>query len=171
MSHLGEENPTVSNTQIRRATETDVPAIVGLIEDLAEYEKARDECHISHEQLHKALFGSTPALFAHVAEADGVVCGTAVWFLNFSTWTGQHGIYLEDLYVKPEQRGSGLGKALLSALAAECVANGYTRLDWAVLEWNTPSIKFYDSLGANPQSDWITYRLQGPALTELASDR
>ena len=100
-----------------------------------------------------------------------MVCGTAVWFLNFSTWTGQHGIYLEDLYVKPEQRGTGLGKALLSALAAECVANGYTRLDWAVLDWNTPSIKFYDSIGANPQSDWITYRLQGPALAQLASDR
>jgi L-amino acid N-acyltransferase YncA len=161
----------LSSTQIRRATEADVPAIVGLIEDLAEYEKARDECLITEEQLHEALFGSTPALFAHVAESDGVVSGTAVWFLNFSTWTGHHGIYLEDLYVKPEQRGAGLGKALLSALAAECVANGYTRLDWAVLDWNTPSIKFYDSLGANPQSDWITYRLSGPALAELASDR
>ncbi|MBA0045528.1 GNAT family N-acetyltransferase [Mycobacterium sp. NPDC050853] len=161
----------MSSTQIRRATEADVQAIVGLIEDLAEYEKARDECLITEEQLRKALFGSTPALFAHVAEVDGVVCGTAVWFLNFSTWTGYHGIYLEDLYVKPEQRGAGLGKALLSALAAECVANGYTRLDWAVLDWNTPSIKFYDSLGANPQSDWITYRLSGPALAELASDR
>lgn len=161
----------MSNTQIRRATVADVPAIVGLIEDLADYENARDECLITTEQLHTALFGSKPALFAHVAEADGVVCGTAVWFLNFSTWTGHHGIYLEDLYVKPEQRGSGLGKALLSALAAECVANGYTRLDWAVLDWNTPSIKFYDSLGARPQSDWITYRLQGPALAELASDR
>ncbi|ORA58337.1 GNAT family N-acetyltransferase [Mycobacteroides franklinii] len=161
----------MSNTQIRRATEADVPAIVGLIEDLAEYENAREECLIAPEQLRTALFGSNPALFAHVAEADGVVCGTAVWFLNFSTWTGHHGIYLEDLYVKPEQRGTGLGKALLSALAAECVANGYTRLDWAVLDWNTPSIKFYDSIGANPQSDWITYRLQGPALAELASDR
>lgn len=161
----------MSNTQIRHATEADVPAIVGLIEDLAEYENAREECRITPEQLRTALFGSSPALFAHVAEADGAVCGTAVWFLNFSTWTGHHGIYLEDLYVKPEQRGTGLGKALLSALAAECVANGYTRLDWAVLDWNTPSIKFYDSIGANPQSDWITYRLQGPALVELASDR
>ncbi|MBB4853292.1 GNAT superfamily N-acetyltransferase [Mycobacteroides chelonae] len=161
----------MSNTQIRRATEADVPAIVGLIEDLAEYEKLRDECQITEDQLHTALFGSAPALFAHVAESDGVVRGTAVWFLNFSTWTGQHGIYLEDLYVKPEHRGTGLGKALLSALAAECVANGYTRLEWAVLDWNTPSIKFYDSLGANPQSDWITYRLQGTGLAELAADR
>ncbi|OHT88959.1 GNAT family N-acetyltransferase [Mycobacteroides saopaulense] len=161
----------MSNTQIRRATEADVPAIVGLIEDLAEYEKLRDECQITEDQLRTALFGSAPALFAHVAESDGVVCGTAVWFLNFSTWTGRHGIYLEDLYVKPEQRGTGLGKALLSALAAECVANGYTRLEWAVLDWNTPSIKFYDSLGANPQSDWITYRLQGTGLAELAADR
>ncbi|ALR12715.1 GNAT family N-acetyltransferase [Mycobacteroides saopaulense] len=161
----------MSNTQIRRAAEADVPAIVGLIEDLAEYEKLRDECQITEDQLRTALFGSAPALFAHVAESDGVVCGTAVWFLNFSTWTGRHGIYLEDLYVKPEQRGTGLGKALLSALAAECVANGYTRLEWAVLDWNTPSIKFYDSLGANPQSDWITYRLQGTGLAELAADR
>lgn len=161
----------MSNTQIRRATEADVPAIVGLIEDLAEYEKLRDECQITEDQLRTALFGSAPALFAHVAESDGMVCGTAVWFLNFSTWTGRHGIYLEDLYVKPEQRGTGLGKALLSALAAECVANGYTRLEWAVLDWNTPSIKFYDSLGANPQSDWITYRLQGIGLAELAADR
>ncbi|MDM2418306.1 GNAT family N-acetyltransferase [Mycobacteroides abscessus] len=160
----------MTNTLVRRAAEADVPAIVGLIEDLAEYEHARDECLITEQQLHQALFGSHPALFAHVAESGGVICGTAVWFLNFSTWTGHHGIYLEDLYVRPEQRGAGLGKALLSALAAECVANGYTRLDWAVLEWNTPSIKFYDSLGARPQSDWITYRLQGPALAELAKD-
>ncbi|MGH3725161.1 MAG: GNAT family N-acetyltransferase [Mycobacterium sp.] len=161
----------MSSTQIRRATEADVPAIVGLIEGLAEYEKARDKCLITEDQLRTALFGSAPALFAHVAEADGVVCGTAVWFLNFSTWTGCHGIYLEDLYVTPEQRGTGLGKALLSALADECVASGYTRLDWAVLDWNTPSIKFYDSLGATPQSDWITYRLSGPALAQLASER
>lgn len=160
----------MTNTLIRRAAEADIPAIVGLIEDLAEYEHARDECLITEQQLHQALFGSHPALFAHVAESGGVICGTVVWFLNFSTWTGHHGIYLEDLYVRPEQRGAGLGKALLSALAAECVANGYTRLDWAVLDWNTPSIKFYDSLGANPQSDWITYRLQGPALAELAKD-
>lgn len=160
----------MTNTLVRRAAVADVPAIVGLIRDLAEYEHARDECLVTEEQLHQALFGSHPALFAHVAESGGAVCGTAVWFLNFSTWTGHHGIYLEDLYVRPEQRGAGLGKALLSALAAECVANGYTRLDWAVLDWNTPSIKFYDSLGANPQSDWITYRLQGPALAELAKD-
>lgn len=159
----------MSNNIIRRATEADVAAIVGLIYDLAEYEKARDECHITTEQLHDRLFGPAPALFAHVAEVDGQVCGTAVWFLNFSTWTGHHGIYLEDLYVRPEQRGSGLGKALLSTLAAECVANGYTRLDWAVLDWNAPSIAFYDSLGATPQSDWITYRLTGSALAEVAA--
>ena len=100
---------------------------------------------------------------------DGAVVGCAVWFLTFSTWDGVHGIYLEDLYVTPDQRGTGLGFALLAALARECVRNGYTRLQWAVLDWNTPSIEFYDKLGAKPLDEWITYRLSGDALQELGA--
>jgi GNAT superfamily N-acetyltransferase len=154
---------------IRRVQESDVDAVVGLVHDLAEYERAPQECHLTAEQLRTALFGETPALFGHVAEVDGVVVGCALWFLNFSTWRGVHGIYLEDLYVKPEQRGSGLGKALLTALAQECVSRKLDRLEWSVLNWNTPSIDFYKSLGAFPQDEWTTYRLTGEALNALGS--
>ncbi len=153
---------------IRRATADDVGAIVGLIYELAEYEKARHECHVTAAQLHTALFGPNPALYAHVVDVGGEIVGTAVWFLNYSTWDGVHGIYLEDLYVTPGQRGSGHGKALLAALARECVDNNYSRLSWAVLNWNAPSIAFYDSLGAAPQDEWTTYRLSGAELTDLA---
>ncbi|MFC8531026.1 GNAT family N-acetyltransferase [Nocardia sp. NPDC057227] len=155
---------------IRRAVPSDIPAIVGLVHDLAEYEKAADQCTLTVEQLHGALFGPAPALFAHVAEEpDGRVVGSAVWFLNFSTWDGVHGIYLEDLYVTPDSRGSGHGKALLTALAAEAVDRGYSRVAWSVLTWNTPSLEFYRALGAVPQDDWIGYRLAGTALTDLAA--
>ena len=155
---------------IRRATPADVPAMVGLVYDLAEYEKARHECTLTDEQLHTALFRPEPAVFAHVAQRDsgGEVLGCAIWFLNFSTWTGTHGIYLEDLFVKPEARGTGLGKALLAELAREAVARGYRRVDWSVLDWNTPSIDFYRSVGAEPQDEWTGYRLTGGALTRLA---
>ena len=155
---------------IRRATPADVPAMVGLVYDLAEYEKARHECTLTDEQLHTALFCPEPAVFAHVAQRDsgGEVLGCAIWFLNYSTWTGTHGIYLEDLFVKPEARGTGLGKALLAELAREAVARGYRRVDWSVLDWNTPSIDFYRSLGAQPQDEWTGYRLTGDALTRLA---
>jgi GNAT superfamily N-acetyltransferase len=155
---------------IRRATPADVPALVGLVYDLAEYEKSRHECQLTDEQLHTALFGPSPALFAHVAEdgSTGEVLGCAIWFHNFSTWTGACGIYLEDLYVKPKARGSGLGKALIAALAREAVARGYQRVAWSVLDWNTPSIGFYASLGAEPRPEWIGYRLSGDALTRLA---
>ncbi|MBB5912294.1 ribosomal protein S18 acetylase RimI-like enzyme [Nocardia transvalensis] len=154
---------------IRRAAPADVPALVGLVYDLAEYEKSRHECELTDEQLHAALFGPNPAVFAHVAQDDSsdAVLGCAIWFLNFSTWTGTHGIYLEDLYVKPEARGLGLGKALLTALAREAVARGFHRVDWSVLDWNTPSIDFYDSLGARPQTEWTGYRLEGDALAAL----
>jgi ribosomal protein S18 acetylase RimI-like enzyme len=153
---------------VRRATPADVSALVGLVHDLAEYEKASDECTLTDEQLHAALFGPTPALFAHVVEEEGgLVVGGAIWFLNFSTWEGVHGIYLEDLYVMPETRGKGYGKALLTTLAEEAVANGYSRVDWAVLTWNTPSIDFYKSLGAVGQDEWTGYRLEGAALAAL----
>ncbi|WP_026316168.1 GNAT family N-acetyltransferase [Actinokineospora enzanensis] len=150
--------------RVRRAEESDVDAIVALVYDLAEYERARHECHITAEQLRSALFGPSPALFGHVAEVDGRVVGCALWFLSYSTWRGTHGIYLEDLFVHPDQRGSGLGKALLTALAEECVRQGYQRLEWSVLDWNEPAIGFYRALGALPQDEWTVYRLTDDAL-------
>ncbi|WP_370531749.1 GNAT family N-acetyltransferase [Streptomyces venezuelae] len=153
---------------IRTATPADVSVIHSLVLDLAEYEKALDEVRATPEQLHEALFGAHPVAFAHVAEAeDGEVVGFALWFLNFSTWRGVHGIYLEDLYVRPEARGGGHGKALLTELARICVERGYERLEWSVLDWNTPSIDFYKSLGARPQDEWTVYRLTDGALAEL----
>lgn len=153
---------------IRRATPEDVPTLVELVYDLAEYEKAREQCALTADDLHAALFGPAPAVFAHVATVDARVAGCAIWFLNYSTWTGKHGIYLEDLYVRPQARGRGLGKALLAELAREAVANGYTRVDWSVLDWNTPSIEFYRGLGAVAQDEWTGFRLAGDALARLA---
>ncbi|SFR10506.1 Acetyltransferase (GNAT) family protein [Lentzea waywayandensis] len=154
---------------IRRVEPRDVDAVVGLVHELALYEKAPEQCHLTAEQLHTALFCESPALFGHVAEVDGQVVGIALWFLNFSTWDGVHGIYLEDLYVTPDQRGNGLGKQLLEALARECVARGYTRLQWWVLNWNEPSIGFYKSLGAIPMDEWTTMRVADEALQKLGS--
>jgi GNAT superfamily N-acetyltransferase len=153
---------------IRRATPDDAAAITGLIYDLAEYEKARHECTVTVEQITTALFGENPSAFCHVAEEAGDVIGLALWFRNFSTWDGVHGIYLEDLFVLPERRGAGHGKALLAALAKECADNGYSRLSWSVLNWNAPSIAFYESLDATAQDEWTTYRLSGDALGRLA---
>lgn len=156
---------------IRRARPEDVTAIAALVHDLAEYEKAASECTVVPGQIHTALFGPDPAAFAHVAETDdGTVVGLALWFLNFSTWDGVHGIYLEDLFVNPEYRGHGHGRALLTALATECVDRGYSRLSWSVLDWNTPSIGFYRALGAVPQDEWTTFRLTGAALTTLGTE-
>lgn len=157
------------NAVIRRATPDDVDAIVDLIYQLAEYEKLRDQCTTTPEKLSATLFAEKPAVFAFVVELDGAVVGIAVWFLSYSTWDGVHGIYLEDLFVVPEHRGAGYGKALLATLAQECVDNGYTRLAWSVLDWNAPSIAFYDSLGARPQIEWIGYRLADDALAQLAA--
>ncbi|MFJ6935233.1 GNAT family N-acetyltransferase [Streptomyces sp. NPDC101132] len=155
---------------IRTATPADVPAIHTMVRELAAYERALDEARASEEQLHEALFGERPAAFAHIAETDeGEVAGFALWYLNFSTWRGVHGIYLEDLYVRPEMRGGGHGKALLTELARICVERGYERLEWSVLDWNTPSIDFYRSLGALPQDEWTVYRLTDEALTKLGS--
>ncbi|TDD50891.1 GNAT family N-acetyltransferase [Kribbella antibiotica] len=154
---------------VRRAVLEDVPAIVELVYALADYERAPDECHLTAEQLQTALFGETPAVFAHVALLDDRIVGCAIWFLSYSTWRGVHGIYLEDLFVRPEARGTGLGKALLKALAEECVHNNYERLEWSVLNWNTPAIDFYKALGANPQDDWTVYRLTDNALAKLGS--
>ncbi|MET8760857.1 GNAT family N-acetyltransferase [Lentzea sp. NPDC004782] len=154
---------------IRRVEPRDVDAVVELVHELALYERAPEQCHLTSEQLHTALFGPAPALFGHVAEVDGQVVGIALWFLNFSTWDGVHGIYLEDLYVTPGQRGNGLGKKLLETLARECVAKGYTRLQWSVLNWNEPSIRFYESLGAVPMDEWTVMRVADEALQKLGS--
>ena len=156
---------------IRPALPDDVPVIVRLVRDLAEYEKALDEVEMTEEQLAAALFpdGRDPATFAHVAEVDGEVVGMAVWVLSFSTWTGTHGIWLEDLYVLPRHRGLGLGQELLRTLAGVCVERGYHRLEWWVLDWNTPSIGFYESIGAVAQDEWTRFRLDGPALKTHAS--
>ncbi|MFB9516739.1 GNAT family N-acetyltransferase [Streptomyces purpureus] len=155
---------------IRNATPDDVPVIHQMVRELAEYERALDEAKATQEQLCEALFGERPAAFAHIAETDeGDVAGFSLWFLNFSTWRGVHGIYLEDLYVRPEKRGGGHGKALLTELARICVARGYERLEWSVLDWNTPSINFYKSLGAKPQDEWTVYRLTDEALEELGA--
>ncbi|WP_447004221.1 GNAT family N-acetyltransferase [Saccharothrix isguenensis] len=160
----------MTDPRVRRIREEDVPVVIELVEELAGYERARHECHMTAGQLHEALFRPSPALFGHVAEVDGRVVGTALWFLNFSTWRGTHGIYLEDLFVQPSQRGSGLGRALLQALAEECVAHGYARLEWSVLDWNTPAIGFYKSLGAIPTDEWTTFRLTDDSLTRLGRD-
>ncbi|WP_327680569.1 GNAT family N-acetyltransferase [Kitasatospora sp. NBC_00458] len=151
---------------IRTARADDVPLIHTMIRELAEYEKAPDEAVATEEQLHEALFGAAPALFGLVAEDDttGEPVGFAVWFLNFSTWRGTHGIYLEDLYVRPAARGGGHGKALLLELARIAVERGYSRMEWSVLDWNAPSIDFYESLGAVPMNGWTVYRLTGDAL-------
>jgi GNAT superfamily N-acetyltransferase len=156
---------------IRAATPADVPAIYQLIRDLADYEHALPEVTATEDDLRESLFGPQPAAYAHVAEHDGQPAGFALWFLNYSTWTGRPGIYLEDLYVRPELRGHGYGRLLLAELAALCVERGYGRFEWAVLDWNAPAIGFYDRLGAAAMDEWTVRRLTGPALAALAAMR
>lgn len=155
------------STAIRRITPADLERAVQLVHELATYEKAPDECHLTVEQLSAALFGPAPALFGHVATHDDKVVGVALWFLNFSTWRGTHGIYLEDLFVSPAHRGLGLGRDLLAALARECGERGFDRLEWSVLDWNEPAIGFYRSLGAVAMDEWTVNRLTGDALAQL----
>ncbi|MEV4556049.1 GNAT family N-acetyltransferase [Kitasatospora sp. NPDC049285] len=155
---------------IRTATPADVPVIRAMIRELAEYEKAVDEARATDEQLHDALFGEHPAVFGLIAEDDaGEPVGFALWFRNFSTWRGTHGVYLEDLYVRPSRRGGGHGKALLTELARICVERGYQRMEWSVLDWNEPSIGFYKSLGAVPMDGWTVFRLTDGPLAELGA--
>ena len=154
---------------IRRVRECDIDAVVELVRELAAYERAREQCRLTATQLRAALFSPQAALFGHVAEVNGDVAGAALWFLNFSTWDGVHGIYLEDLFVRPAHRGIGLGRQLLAALAAECVRCGYSRLQWSVLNWNDPAIGFYRRLGAVPMDEWAVFRVDGAALAALAS--
>ena len=154
---------------IRDVRAEDGPSVVELVHELADYERAADECALTDEQLRAALFGPSPALFGFVAELDGEVVGFALWFLNFSTWRGTHGIYLEDLYVRPEHRGHGFGRLLLARLARECVGRGYARLEWSVLDWNEPAVGFYRRIGAVAMDGWTVDRLAGDALTALAA--
>ena len=143
-----------------------------MVRELAEYERSLDEAVLTEEQLREALFGPNPAIFAHIAVDDetGQTAGFALWYLSFSTWLGRHGIYLDDLYVRPDLRGSGHGRALLTELARIAVERGYGRFEWQVLRWNEPSIGFYKSLGALPQDEWAVYRLTGEALKALGGD-
>jgi GNAT superfamily N-acetyltransferase len=157
---------------VRPVRPDDVPTVLRLVRELAAYEKAEHEAQATAEQLTAALFGEAPALFGHVAlAADGEIAGFALWFLNYSTWRGTHGIYLEDLYVSPDHRGTGLGRELLRTLAQVCVDRGYSRLEWSVLDWNTPSIDFYKAAGAVPMDEWTVFRLTDEALPRFAADR
>src|SRR4029453_8278582 len=155
---------------IRPATIEDVPAILGMIHELAVYEKEPDAVRNTPEMLAGVLFGENPRVYAHLAENEaGEVQGFALWFLNYSTWEGVHGIYLEDLYVTPSGRGEGHGKALLRHLASIAVERGYARVEWSVLDWNEPSINFYKALGAYPMDEWSTFRLTGEALSDFGT--
>ncbi len=146
-----------------------------MVRELAEYEQALDQANATEAQFHAALFGPDPKVFAHVVEhptSDGRrLAGFAMWFLNFSTWVGRHGLYLEDLYVRPEFRGTGYGKRLLATLAQECIDNGYGRFEWWVLDWNEPALGFYRSIGAQPMDEWTVQRVSGDALAALAEQR
>jgi GNAT superfamily N-acetyltransferase len=162
---------------VRDAVPADVPAIVGLVRELAVYEKEPDAVEATDEHFRSALFpkdaasARSHALVAETVDQDGQarVVGMAVWYVTFSTWTGRHGIWLEDLFVRPEERGGGLGKALLARLAGIAVERGYRRLEWWVLRWNQPSIAFYDALGATPMDEWLHYRVDGQPLLDLAA--
>ena len=165
---------------IRPARPDDVPEILALVRELAEYERAAHEVQATEADLHRSLFGPDPAVFCHVADtapesagrhSPGTppLAGFALWFLNYSTWQGRHGIYLEDLYVRPAHQGQGFGRALLQALARVCVEHGYGRLQWWVLDWNSSATAFYSALGAEPMDEWTVWRLGGAPLEGLGS--
>lgn len=157
---------------IRPAAPADVPEIVAMVHELATYERSADECHLTVDGLTAALFGPSPALFGHLAtdDATGRPVGFALWYVSFSTWSGAHGVYLEDLYVRPEARRGGYGGALLRELAAVAVARGYPRLECVVLDWNDVAIDFYRKAGAFPMEGWTTWRLTGGALRAVAGE-
>ena len=156
--------------KIRLAEPSDVSDIHRLIYELAVYEKAPDEMVATLEQIETSLFPDRPIAHCHVAEVDGKIVGIALWFLNYSTWLGKPGIYLEDLFVQPEFRGHGIGKGFMKTLAQLCIERGYERFQWWVLDWNEPSIEFYKSLGAIPMNEWTVFRLHGDALKNFAKD-
>lgn len=163
----------MTHATVRLARPDDVPAIERLVHALAGYEREPDAVEATADDFAAALFGPDPRVHCHVAEVsapDGTteVVGLALWFVTFSTWRGRHGIWLEDLFVDPAHRGAGLGRRLMAVLAAECSARGWTRLEWAVLDWNSPAHDFYRSVGASPQEEWTTWRLDGQGLLDLA---
>ncbi|MFY8023113.1 MAG: GNAT family N-acetyltransferase [Candidatus Nanopelagicaceae bacterium] len=153
--------------QIRPARRDEVGIVLQLIHDLAVYEKAPNEVEATEKELLETIFSNDPKVFCDLVEVDGEIAGMAIWFLNYSTWQGKHGIYLEDLFIKPEYRGRGYGKALLKHLAKICDDKGYGRFQWWVLDWNSPAIEFYRSLGAVAMDEWTVYRVSGQALKEL----
>jgi len=155
---------------IRLAEPADVPVLLQLVHELAEYEREPDAVEATEVMLAAALFGPDAVASCHVAlDRDGSVVGFALWYVTFSTWKGRPGLWLEDLFVRPAGRGSGLGKALLQALAAVCVERGYARFEWWVLDWNEPAQGFYRSLGARPEDEWTVWRVDGEALTALGT--
>ncbi len=160
--------PVSAKVSIRPATPSDAALIHQFILDLADYEKLLDTVKASEADTAAALFGDNPRAFADIAELDGQPVGFSLWFYNYSTFVGRHGIWLEDLFVRPSARGSGAGKALLAKLAQRCVDEGLGRLEWSVLDWNAPSIAFYDSLGAAAMDEWIIRRLTGEGIRKLA---
>jgi GNAT superfamily N-acetyltransferase len=153
--------------QIRPARRDEVGIVLQLIHDLAVYEKAPNEVEATEKELLETIFSNDPKVFCDLVEVDGEIAGMAIWFLNYSTWQGKHGIYLEDLFIKPEYRGRGYGKALLKHLAKICDDKGYGRFQWWVLDWNSPAIEFYRSLGAVAMDEWTVYRVSGVPLKEL----
>ena len=154
---------------VRDAVRADAPLILKFIEDLADYEKLRHEAVATVADLERELFGDNPKVFCQIAEADGQAAGFALWFYTFSTFVGRHGIWLEDLFVSPEMRGRGIGKALLVDLAQRCVREQLGRFEWAVLDWNQPSIDFYAGQGAVFMDDWRRCRVDGAALAKLGA--
>ncbi len=158
-------------TVIRPARPHDAPLILAFIRELAEYEKLLHEVKTTLADVETILFGANPRAFCDIAEADGEAVGFALWFYSVSTFEGRHGLYLEDLYVRPAFRGRGIGRALLARLARECEARGWPRMEWVVLDWNQPAIDFYRSLGATLAEDWRLCRLDGEALKGLARER
>ncbi len=158
--------PTVT---IRDAHPDDTEVLVAMIVELAEFEHARDEVEVDVPTLRDVLFGGAPTVFCDIAEIDGAVVGSSIWFVNYSTWTGTHGIYLEDLYVRPAARRSGVARALITTLARRAADRGYRRVEWSVLDWNVNAIGLYESVGAFPLDEWIRYRLAGDALVALGA--
>jgi GNAT superfamily N-acetyltransferase len=149
---------------VRPARPDDVPVVLSLVRELADYERSLDSVQATESDLQATLFGDAPAAYCHVADLDGEVVGFALWFLNFSTWVGTHGIYLEDLYVRPSARGTGLGRALLATLVEIALERGYGRVEWSVLNWNVDAQGFYRSIGAVPMDGWTVWRLDGEAM-------
>ena len=156
--------------QIRLAIPGDIEDIHRLIYELAVYEKAPEQMVATIDQINGSLFNNQPVAFCHVAEVDGQIVGIALWFLNYSTWLGKPGVYLEDLFVQPEYRGHGIGKGFMKTLAQLCIERGYERFQWWVLDWNEPSIEFYKSFGAVPMDEWTVFRLSGGALKKFANE-